>query len=111
MTKIKVCTLNELPTGTGRRVVVEPGWEIGVFRTAGGGIHAIDNRCPHAGAPLHNGHIAGEDIVCPLHMWSFSLITGRCTSFRGPEVETFPTEVVDDTIFLLLDTEEPEAGS
>jgi nitrite reductase/ring-hydroxylating ferredoxin subunit len=42
-------------------------------------------------------------------MWSFNLDTGECTTFPGPAVETFPTEVRDGTIYLLLDEEAMEA--
>ena len=108
MTKIKVCPVEEITAGTGRRVTVEPGWEIGVFRKHDGSLHAIDNACPHAHAPLHLGHIVDGDVVCPLHMWSFSLTTGKCTLFEGPEVEVYPLEVQEGVVYVVLDEEDED---
>ncbi|PTY00990.1 (2Fe-2S)-binding protein [Verrucomicrobia bacterium LW23] len=107
-TRLRVCAESELAAGTGRRVLVQPGWEIGVFRTREGALHAIDNACPHAGAPLHNGPIVGGDVVCPLHLWSFSLTTGKCTLFEGPEVEVYPIEVDAGYIYVLLEEEDAD---
>lgn len=49
----------------------------------GDGWRAIDNACPHASAPLCDGHREGDTITCFLHLWSFDLATGACSV--GPE--------------------------
>lgn len=38
---------------------------------------AIENRCPHRDAPLEDGAIIGNEIICPLHAARFELTTGR----------------------------------
>ena len=38
---------------------------------------AIDNECTHVGAPLHEGVVAGEEVICPWHAARFCLKTGR----------------------------------
>ena len=32
-----------------------------------GRLHAVENRCPHAGAPLDGGRLDGHVLECPLH--------------------------------------------
>jgi nitrite reductase/ring-hydroxylating ferredoxin subunit len=44
---------------------------------------AIDNACPHAGAPLCDGTVRDGKVVCFLHCWEFDLRTGACDV--GPE--------------------------
>jgi nitrite reductase/ring-hydroxylating ferredoxin subunit len=65
---------------------------IAVFQI-GAALYAIDNRCPHRGAPLAQGLLAdanGPVIICPLHHFKFYLETGRCLLPRHLWVRTFP---------------------
>lgn len=39
--------------------------------TESGEIHVLDAYCPHMGANLAGGHVAGDSIVCPFHAWSW----------------------------------------
>lgn len=47
------------------------GEEIVVWRSADGAVHAWDDRCPHRGARLSLGAIAGDRLVCGYHGWQF----------------------------------------
>jgi apoptosis-inducing factor 3 len=40
-------------------------------------IHALRDRCPHYGAPLHEGLISGRHITCPWHHARFEITTGK----------------------------------
>lgn len=56
-----------------------------LFRTAGGKVGALLDRCPHRGVPLSTGRVVGEHMQCGYHGWEFSC-TGRCQavpSFLG----------------------------
>lgn len=44
---------------------------------ADGFFYAARDRCPHLGAPLSRGKLAGTLLTCPLHYSSFDLKTGR----------------------------------
>ena len=86
-----VCSVNDIPAGSSKRVEVE-GRDVALFNV-GGEFKAISNRCPHEGANLCQGRIAafadaagpGEYLVeeerqmvrCPWHGWEFDLATGR----------------------------------
>ena len=73
---IDVGAISDLKFEPGTAVKVEGTW-IGLFRL-GEGYAAIDNLCPHAGAPLCDGTRMGDTIVCALHCWEFDLATGAC---------------------------------
>jgi nitrite reductase (NADH) small subunit len=49
---------------------------IGVY-FVDGAWYALKDVCPHMGAPLHDGIIAGRHVACPLHGWEFDLATGE----------------------------------
>ncbi|APR82381.1 Vanillate O-demethylase oxygenase subunit protein [Minicystis rosea] len=48
------------------------GREIVVFRTASGGLGALEDRCPHRGARLSKGRVDGGCVVCPYHSWRWA---------------------------------------
>ena len=72
---------------------------IGVFKV-GERYHAIDNVCPHRGAPLDKGLQDGTDIICPLHHFRFSLQTGRCHLPKHLWVRTFPVRCEGETLVI-----------
>lgn len=71
--------LEDLPK-RGARVVRTPAGEIAVFRTGGGELFALMNRCPHRGGPLAEGIVHGTNVTCPLHGWVIDLTTGDAVS-------------------------------
>jgi nitrite reductase/ring-hydroxylating ferredoxin subunit len=67
--------VEEIPVGQMRKYDVE-GREITVARLDQG-IYAFDDRCPHMNAPLHQGKIETDCVICPLHRTRFELSTGE----------------------------------
>ena len=67
--------------------VVSGGKGVAVFERDGA-LYAVQNACPHRGAPLVGGKVdAMEDglfVVCPDHAWRFRLTDGACPE-AGPE--------------------------
>lgn len=43
------------------------GYKIALWRDQTGQIHALEDRCPHRGAPLSLGVILGDRLACPYH--------------------------------------------
>ena len=39
--------------------------------------YLIENRCPHAGRPLHEASLQQSHLTCPQHGICFSLLSGR----------------------------------
>ena len=42
----------------------------------GESVHAVDNRCPHMGFPLHRGTVADGILTCHWHHARFDLCSG-----------------------------------
>ena len=96
---VRVCRIEEIPLGLGHAFQVRERI-LAIFRTREGKVFATDNRCPHRGGPLADGLLAGEMVVCPLHLFKFHLATGDCDQAHVCEVETFPAEVRDGWVFV-----------
>jgi phenylpropionate dioxygenase-like ring-hydroxylating dioxygenase large terminal subunit len=43
------------------------GYKIALWRDQSGQVHALEDHCPHRGAPLSMGVILGDRIACPYH--------------------------------------------
>lgn len=72
---VEVSTLGSLPLGKGVTVTMPGDVTIALFRTEDA-VYAIDDFCPHMGAPLSQGCLDGAAVTCPWHDATFSLITG-----------------------------------
>ena len=72
----RLCAADALQPGekkaveVGRRHVV-------VVRAADGSFHALVDVCPHQGARLSAGPLAGNVLRCPWHNFGFDVRTGR----------------------------------
>ena len=65
----------ELRFAPGAAVRVADRW-LAIFPLDGGYV-ALDNACPHAGAPLCDGSVQDGRVICYLHLWEFDLRTGK----------------------------------
>jgi nitrite reductase (NADH) small subunit len=102
VTRVSLCTLEELPVGLGRAFEVD-GKPIAVFRTRDDQIHAIHGVCSHKGAPLADGMIAEGHVVCPYHAFRFDLCTGESAQIdRCDSIKAYKTEVTDGNVTLYL---------
>ena len=63
-------------------------------------VRALDNCCPHAGAPLSEGFVEEDRIVCAWHGWSFDVETGCSTDVAGVAVPTCRVRVEDGEILV-----------
>jgi len=66
----------EIAPGRAAAVRVD-GVAVAVFRTSDG-LRTVDDRCPHAGGPLHQGRCDSGVITCPWHAFLFDAATGAC---------------------------------
>ena len=98
---VKVAKKADLVENAGICVDVE-GKKIGLYLQEGA-LYAIDDICPHAHVNLSEGHVSGDEIVCPLHFATFNIKTGECT---GPpasdDVATYVVRVVGEDIEIEL---------
>jgi apoptosis-inducing factor 3 len=86
MREIKVATTNELKDGEMKQVSAD-GADILLARVDGRH-HAVGAHCPHYGAPLAEGALCGERIVCPWHHACFNATTGDVE--EPPALDSLP---------------------
>jgi 3-phenylpropionate/trans-cinnamate dioxygenase ferredoxin component len=91
-----VARVGDIPESQGRVFEVD-GLMIAVFQD-GGTYFAIDDACPHQGAPLSDGIVYNRSVTCTWHGWCFSLADGRHLGGTRCRVGTYPVRVVGDEI-------------
>lgn len=79
-----------------------------LYRTADGGIVALEDRCPHRFAPLSLGRLEGDALRCMYHGLKFAP-DGRCIEIPGQEriphsacVRRFPLQVVGSWVWVWM---------
>jgi nitrite reductase (NADH) small subunit len=112
---LTICPASEIGVGE-KRIVEADGLSIGVYNIKGE-YFAIRNVCPHAGAPLCQGHIQtthrpsgvgeydpaleGRVLRCPWHGWEFDIVTGKGLYDRNSKVATYPVKVDENGDLIL----------
>ncbi|MCR4438465.1 MAG: FAD-dependent oxidoreductase [bacterium] len=66
--------------------------EVLLVRVAGT-VHACGGKCPHYGAPLAEGFVAGHEVVCPWHNARFDLRNGQLVA--PPALDDLPAYQVE----------------
>jgi nitrite reductase/ring-hydroxylating ferredoxin subunit len=96
--RMRAASLKELEK-KGRLVVGVEGQTICLLHE-GGEVHAVDNRCPHMGFPLHRGSVADGILTCHWHHARFDLCSGGTFDQWADELRRFPVEVADGEIYV-----------
>ena len=92
-----VCPLADLPPGARRTVDIDG--VLALVVNVAGTILAIEDVCTHDGAPLGEGEIEGDQVICPRHGARFCLRSGAAlTPPAYAPTARFPTRVVADQI-------------
>jgi nitrite reductase/ring-hydroxylating ferredoxin subunit len=66
----------------------------------GDDVHAVDNRCPHMGFPLHRGSVADGVLTCHWHHARFDLCTGGTFDQWADNLRRFPVELAGDDVMV-----------
>ena len=93
----KVATVQDVPAGTARQVMVN-GRAVALVNV-NGSFYALDDTCPHRGAPLSDGDLEGQELCCPWHGARFDVTTGSalCPPARSG-VTAYKVQVVGDEV-------------
>ncbi|MBY0526326.1 MAG: non-heme iron oxygenase ferredoxin subunit [Gemmataceae bacterium] len=93
----RAAALAEVPPGKPKQVTLD-GRTIALFNVHGT-IYAIDDACPHRGAPLSQGPMVGTEVLCPWHMARFDVTTGKyLTPPARSDVTSYKVQIVGDEI-------------
>jgi nitrite reductase/ring-hydroxylating ferredoxin subunit len=69
----------------------------------GGRLHALDNRCPHMGFPLHRGSLADGILTCHWHHARFDLASGGAFDPWADDVPKVDVRVADGRVWVAPD--------
>jgi nitrite reductase/ring-hydroxylating ferredoxin subunit len=97
-TTVRAASLAEL-RAAGRLVVHLEGHTVCLFAD-GDAVHAVDNRCPHMGFPLHRGTVADGILTCHWHHARFDLCSGGTFDQFADDLRRFPVEVRGDDVYI-----------
>lgn len=98
---IRLASVEDIQEGQGKEFRVGERF-VALFRHKGQ-FYAMEDVCPHAGAPLNNGPLYDCSVTCLWHGWRFSLETGLCVNLpKAPAVPTFPVTVTETDVYVTL---------
>ena len=93
---VTVGQVGDVPPGRGATVELLSGKELALYNV-NGQFYAVENFCPHKGAPLADGQLCGHTIECDWHGWRFDVRTGEGLT-NGIGVESYPVIIEDGLI-------------
>jgi len=100
--RIAVATVDALPPGTLKKVLLGDTGEAVVVGNAEGTLFAMQNECNHGEADLSDGYLEGCEIVCPLHEGCFDIRSGKATRRPAKRPQpVFAVEVDGGTVFVI----------
>src|SRR5215213_1091441 len=100
--KIAAARLDELKDGEMKEVAAGGDTKILLARVDGK-FHAVGAHCPHYGAPLAEGILNGERIICPWHHACFNVTTGDL--LEPPAFDALPcyqVRIENEQVFVML---------
>ena len=109
---IKAIELAALPAHSMRRLEID-GTPILLVNRGGenreeNDIRAFSGDCPHAGAPLDEGALCADRIVCPWHKAAFAIDDGRWLEPPALDgLSTFPVRIDHGAVYVKLEPSEP----
>lgn len=98
---LAIARLADLKEGVGKAVEVK-GRLIALFRR-GDQVHAIDDNCPHMGAPLSDGRVVDDVVFCAWHGWRFRVTDGVWVDSPRTKVACYRVHVADGIVSLEVD--------
>ena len=96
---VKVAETDQLPPGTGKRVMVDG--EPVLLVNLDGTYYAVSDTCPHEDASLYTGYLKGCYVHCPLHGSRFDVRTGKVKSDPAEEdIKVYQVQVAGRDILV-----------
>jgi nitrite reductase (NADH) small subunit/3-phenylpropionate/trans-cinnamate dioxygenase ferredoxin subunit len=98
---VTVGRVEDVPPDRGATVELLDGRELALYNV-GGTFYAIENFCPHRGAPLADGNLCGHIVECDWHGWRFDVQTGQCLTTRSGDVEAYEVLTEDGLLKIII---------
>lgn len=98
---VTVGRVEDVPPGRGATVELDGGKELALYNVEGR-FYAVENFCPHRGAPLAEGNLSHAIVECDWHGWRFDLRTGHCLTSPAGNLEAYEVRIEDGWIKILV---------
>ncbi len=106
MTYHLVAKTAELHAGTMKSVAA--GGKKVLLANVDGAFYAMQQKCPHLGANLCRGRLAGKTVTCPLHAATFDVTSGEVINlahllflkFKTRQATTYPVKLDGDSVLV-----------
>jgi nitrite reductase (NADH) small subunit len=89
---VRLCAVADAPEA-GSVVEAEARGVALCLANVGGRLAVLDNACGHRGGSLGAGWLEGNAVVCPLHCWSFDVLSGEALPPDCGRVAVFEVRV------------------
>jgi len=103
---VRAAQARDILNGTSRVVEIN-GRRLVIFNVDGT-FAAVENSCPHLGAPIGEGEFKDGIVRCPNHGWTFNPLTGKSPLNPEASLCTYPVRLEGGDI--LVDLEGGNAG-
>jgi len=99
---VKVATVDEIPEGSFKAFHVKHNKFLVAHITDG--FFAVADECSHDAAPISEGELYGDDIVCPRHGARFDLTSGAVKSPPAvAPIDTYEVKIEGSDVMVLID--------
>lgn len=98
---VAVGNFDDLPPGRSATVELLDGRELALYNVDGE-FFAVENSCPHKGAPLVEGILCGHTLECGWHGWQFDVRTGKCFTTTSSNIEIFEVLIEDGLLKVIV---------
>ncbi|MFF9808213.1 Rieske (2Fe-2S) protein [Streptomyces coeruleorubidus] len=103
MERIEVGTVGDLDEKSVLRLSLPDGRAVTVAVLADGEYAAFEGLCPHKGAPITEGRICEDVVICPWHAFRFDLRSGEPVGTPSiMKLSVLPVTVESDRIFVTI---------
>ena len=100
---VRALAVAEVPPGSCVEISVG-GTPVAVYNVDGT-FYATSNVCLHRGGPLGQGMLAGHEVMCPWHAWTWDVRTGENTANPSLRIPTHEVMAEGDDVFVRLRSE------
>lgn len=98
MTFVKVAKTFDVPIGKMKHVETD-GLEL-LIANVEGKFYAVGDRCPHLNAKLSEGTLKNTIVICPRHLSSFDVTTGRVISGTHSNLPSYDVKVDGEDLLI-----------
>ena len=109
MTQRFAVPAEKVPAVAGRSLLFIEGKAVALLNIASQ-LYAFEDSCPHQGASLYAGRLEGQVIQCCAHGLRFDLSSGYLVNSTHLKLTTYPVEVLDDQVFIIMDGGDEQYG-